>query len=243
MTSYNTSSYVKHSIESVLAQSYKNLEIIIVDDNSADDTSNLIKETAAKDRRVKFFTNKTNLGAFASKTLALKHTKGEFIVCHDSDDFAHCEWIERQIKPLLENSKFIASVSHWVKIDDNGVFYTRNIYPLLRRHVTSLMFKRAVLDKIGAWDIVRTGADSEFYKRLRIVFGKRSIKDIKLPLVIGAYRENSLTASPHSGYTSPARLAYVESYSRWHIECLKKGKKPIMTTDKRPFSVHREMVS
>ncbi|MDR0762728.1 MAG: glycosyltransferase [Campylobacteraceae bacterium] len=242
MTSYNTSSYVKYSLESILAQTYKNLEIIVVDDNSTDETPKIIKEIAAEDKRVKFFANKINIGTYASKTLALKHAKGEFIACHDSDDFAHNEWIKRQIKPLLKNSALIAAVSQWIKIDECGRYCARSAYPLLKLHSTSLLFrKKIVLEKTGSWDIVRTGADSEFYARLKLVFGKEAIKYIKLPLIIGAYRKNSLTASVEDGYDSHARLKYWEAWTKWHIDCFKKGEKPVMTADKRPFPIPKEI--
>ncbi|MDR2342170.1 MAG: hypothetical protein LBD84_03920, partial [Campylobacteraceae bacterium] len=75
--------------------------------------------------------------------------------------------------------------------------------------------------------------DSEFYVRLKLVFGRKAVRYIKLPLNIGAYREDSLTASPKDGYDSPARLGYWEAWTKWHIDCLKKRKKPTMADCKR----------
>jgi glycosyltransferase involved in cell wall biosynthesis len=247
VTTYNTSSYVKASLESLLNQTYKNIEIIAVDDKSTDDTVSKIADISAQDSRLKFFVNRENTGTFAAKTLALKQAKGEFVVCHDSDDFAHSEWIERQIKPLLENKKLVASVSQWIRVSNDGKYWTRNIYPFSRLNRTSLLFKKEiVLEKTGSWDIVRTGADSEFHARLKLVFGKEAVKYIKLPLTIGAYRENSLTTSSLDGYDkngiSPVRLAYWEAWTRWHIECLKKGKRPMMTASKRPFPAPEQII-
>jgi hypothetical protein len=245
VTVYNTSPYLKSSLASLLSQTYKNLEIIAIDDNSTDDSMEKLKEIASLDKRVKVLKNKINSGTFASKALALKYAKGEFIVCHDSDDFAHPEWIQRQIKPLLENKKFAASVSQWIRVDDNGGFKARSVIPQSRLNSASLMFRKAVLERVGLWDIVRTGADSEFYARFRLVFGKKAVKYIKLPLTIGAYRENSLTNSFSYGYDkngiSPVRLQYWEAWSKWHIERLKRGEKPIMPADKRPFPIPKEI--
>jgi glycosyltransferase involved in cell wall biosynthesis len=245
VTTYNTSPYVKSSLESLLSQSYKNLQIIVIDDNSTDDTVKRIKETAAKDNRVKFFINSANIGTFASKNIALKYAEGEFIVCHDSDDFAHPEWIQRQVEPLLENKKLAACVSQWIRVDNEGRYRARSIIPSSRLNATSLLFRKSVLEKTGSWDIVRTGADSEFYARLKLVFGKEAVKYVKLPLIIGAYRENSLTTSPLDGYDengiSLVRLAYWEAWNKWHIDCLKKSKKPIMPSLKRPFPVPQEI--
>jgi hypothetical protein len=244
VTTCNTSSYIKHSLSSLLSQSYKNLEIIVADDYSTDDTVSEIAKIASKDSRVKFFANSVNVGTYAAKTLALRYAEGEFVVCHDSDDFAHPEWIERQVKPLLENSKFVASISQWIKINDEGRYWARNAYPLSRLNRTSLMFrKNIVLEKMGSWDIVRTGADSEFHARLKLVFGKKAVKYLRAPFIIGAYREDSLTTSLSYGYDSPVRQAYWEAWMRWHIDCLKDGKTPMMNIDKRPFPAPEEIIT
>ncbi|MDR1614145.1 MAG: glycosyltransferase [Campylobacteraceae bacterium] len=247
VTTYNTSSYIKSSLASLLSQTYKNLEIIVVDDKSTDDTLSKIKDISAHDSRIKIIANSVNTGTFAAKTLALQQASGEFIICHDSDDFAHSEWIARQVKPLLENRKLIGSVSQWIRVSDEGKYWVQKICPLSRLNRTSLLFRKSVLENTSSWDIVRTGADSEFHARLKLVFGKNAIKYIKLPLTIGAYREDSLTTSHSYGYDkngiSSARLKYWEAWMRWHIDCLKKGRKPTIPQHERPFPAPKEILA
>ncbi|MDR1554431.1 MAG: glycosyltransferase [Campylobacteraceae bacterium] len=245
VTAYNTSCYISSALESLLAQTYKNIEVVVVDDCSTDDTSNIIHKIASCDKRVKYYKLPCNLGTFAAKTIGFTYASGDFILCHDSDDWLHPQLIAIQMSTLLQNKKLVAAVSNWIRIDNDGVYRTCYNYPLLRLNPTSLLFrKKIVLEKMGLWDIVRTGADSEFYTRMKLVFGRKAVQRIKLPLTIGAYRENSLMVSVDTGNSpkgmSPIRLAYWEAWTRWHIDCLKEGKKPIMTrwseaNPKRPF--------
>ncbi|MGM3372065.1 glycosyltransferase family 2 protein, partial [Escherichia coli] len=72
------------------------------------------------------------------------------MTCHDSDDWSHPEKLFRQISPLLLNHKLICSISDWIRLQDNGIFYARAVYPLKRLNPSSLLFRRAdVLQKAG----------------------------------------------------------------------------------------------
>ncbi|MDR1460636.1 MAG: glycosyltransferase [Campylobacteraceae bacterium] len=245
-TAYNTADYISSAIESLLAQTYKNIEVIVIDDCSTDDTPNIVRKIAMSDERVKYHRLSHNVGTFAAKTIGFQYTSGEFVICHDSDDWLHPEHIAIQMSPLLQDDKLIATASYWVRIDDNGIYRTHSNYPLLRLNRTTLLFrKNIVLKKMGLWDIVRTGADSEFYVRMKLVFGQKAVRQIKMPLTIGAYRENSLMTSVETGNgsegISPIRLAYWEAWTHWHIDCIKNNKKPMMTNwtktnPKRPFA-------
>lgn len=104
---------------------------------------------------------------------------------------------------------------------------------------------------MGAWDCVRTGADSEFYARLRLVFGKRAIKRVVQPLALGSHREGSLMTASDTGYSdtgiSPQRLAYWEAWGAWHIDCLRQERLPHLPLDltelaaNRPFAAPEEI--
>jgi hypothetical protein len=100
------------------------------------------------------------------------------------------------------------------------------------------MFRKdRILREAGGWDWVRTGADSEFYTRLRLIFGRSATKRISKPLTLGAQRPNSLMTAPTTGYNaagvSPSRLEYWESWTAWHIELLRRGVKPKLCIDRR----------
>ncbi len=102
---------LKRSIGSVLGQSYKNMEVIIIDDASIDKTSELIKKI--KDKRVKFIRFKKHQGAAKARNAGLKKAKGELIAFNDDDDLWHEKKLEKQIKAFRNASEKI------------GVVYTR----------------------------------------------------------------------------------------------------------------------
>lgn len=239
MTSYNSSEYIYSSIDSLLNQTYRTIEIIIVDDASSDNTQDIIADYAKKDDRIKPIYLKKNVGTYVAKTIGLKHSRGEFVICHDSDDFAHPAKIEEQVQPLLEDENLVFTTSYWIRLEDNGMYYARAVYPLLRLNPSSPMFrKNLVLKKAGGWDLVRTGADSEFLARLKLVFGTHSMKRIKKPLTFGAHREDSLMNAVDTGYNqlgmSPSRLAYWEAWNEWHLKKKREGKTSFMPCDFEP---------
>src|SRR5580765_8017685 len=86
MTAYNRENFIAEAIESVLSCSYKNFELIIVDDNSVDNTINIIRQYAVNDSRIRFFSNEKNLGDYPNRNKAASYAKGEYIVYLDSDD-------------------------------------------------------------------------------------------------------------------------------------------------------------
>ena len=250
MTAYNSSAYISSAIESLLNQTYENIELIIIDDASRDNTKEIIEDYAKKDNRVKPIYLKENVGTYVAKTIGLKHSHGEFIICHDSDDFAHPVKIEEQVHPLLEDDNLVFTTSYWIRLQDDGTYYARAAYPLLRLNPSSPMFRKSlVLKKAGGWDLVRTGADSEFLARLKLVFGTKSMIRIKKPLTFGAHREDSLMNATDTGYCelgmSPTRLAYWEAWNEWHLKERREGRTPYIPCDfelKRRFEAPKSIV-
>lgn len=86
MTAYNRQSFIAEAIESVLASTYTNFELIIVDDCSTDNTVNIANEYAIKDSRVKVYVNEKNVGQFNNRNRAATLAKGKYIKYLDSDD-------------------------------------------------------------------------------------------------------------------------------------------------------------
>lgn len=89
MTAYNREKYIGEAIESVLQSSYKNIELIIVDDCSSDNTINVATNYVAKDARVKLFRNEKNLGDYPNRNKAASYASGVYIKYLDSDDLIY----------------------------------------------------------------------------------------------------------------------------------------------------------
>ena len=86
MPSYNCGKYVEETIRSVQEQTYRNWEIIFVDDCSTDDTIRKVTEMQEKDSRIKLFGNQCNSGAAISRNKALREAQGRWVAFLDSDD-------------------------------------------------------------------------------------------------------------------------------------------------------------
>lgn len=119
MPSYNTGRYIKETIQSVLDQTYKSWELIIVDDCSTDNTEEVV--VSIKDERIKYFRNEKNSGAAVSRNRALREAKGRWIAFLDSDDLWMSEKLEKQIS-FMEKNGYSFSYTNYEEIDVDGNF-------------------------------------------------------------------------------------------------------------------------
>lgn len=117
MPSWNTDRFIKASIDSVLAQTYTNWELLIVDDCSTDKTDEVI--SSYKDDRIKYFKNLKNSGAAFTRNRAMREAQGEWIAFLDSDDLWAPEKLEHQIK-FMEKNGYKLSYTEYEKIDEDS---------------------------------------------------------------------------------------------------------------------------
>lgn len=117
MPSYNTASYIKKTIKSVLDQTYQKWELIIVDDCSTDNTDEVVAEI--EDTRIKYLKNDKNSGAAISRNRGLREARGQWIAFLDSDDIWMPEKLEKQIS-FMETNGYSFSYTNYEEIDVNG---------------------------------------------------------------------------------------------------------------------------
>jgi len=117
-TVYNCANYIKQSIESILNQTFKDFEYIIVNDGSTDATSVLIKEFASKDNRIILIDNKTNLGRVNSLNTALEKTRGQYVALQDADDISLPDRLEKQFSFLSTNPDYVLVGSNIIVMDE-----------------------------------------------------------------------------------------------------------------------------
>lgn len=233
LTAYNAAGRVRAALRGLLQQTYTNIEILAVDDASTDNTFQVLMDAAVEDRRIRPLSSPMNVGTYLAKNFGLAHAKGEFVICHDADDWSHPLRLEIQVKPLLKDSRLAATTSSWVRIEEDGSFYARPVHPVSRLNPSSPLFRKELVNnKIGAWDIVRTGADSEFHARLKLAFGARGVRRIHKVLALGEHHPGSLMNAKETGFSadgvSLTRLEYWEAWARWHINELRCGRRPVM---------------
>jgi len=102
MTAYNREKYIAEAIESVLASTYKNFELIIVDDCSTDNTFSIAKKYAANDNRIKLYVNDSNLGQFANRNKAASYASGKYLKFVDSDDIIYSYSLQIMMDAMLK---------------------------------------------------------------------------------------------------------------------------------------------
>lgn len=118
LSTYNDLPYLKESVESILNQSYKNFELILIDDGSNLKTKKYLK--TLKDKRIKLITNKSNLGLTNSLNIGLKAVLGNYVARMDADDISLPKRLESQLMFMINNPSVDISGS-WAKlIDKNG---------------------------------------------------------------------------------------------------------------------------
>ena len=128
MPCFNSEKFIHQAINSVLNQSYTNIELLICDDGSEDKSKNIINEFAEKDSRVIPLKNKHPKGAAGARNTCLDEASGDFIAFLDSDDFWYKDRIERHLKYMLENNLFF-SYSYNNVVDEEGKYINRLYAP------------------------------------------------------------------------------------------------------------------
>lgn len=175
INAYNRADVIAQTIESVLNQTYKNLQIIVVDDCSTDNTAEIVK--SFDDGRIELYVLPKNSGISNANNECLHRARGEYIAHLDSDDIWVSDKIEKQVKFLEENTRYGACFSHAGLIDGNSRIiqpddpcpqlydtyiinnmsqaeFVRFCYEKLNRIChCSMVMKKSVYEKLGDHDL------------------------------------------------------------------------------------------
>lgn len=146
IAAYNCENTLEKCIDSMVNQTYKDIEIIICNDRSTDNTFKVMEELAAKDERIKLINNSTNLKAAATRNRCIEIAEGEFIAIQDADDYSALNRFERQIE-ILNKYKDISYVStNMVRYDEDGiwgVFESKKERPVNKDFLSGLPYVHA----------------------------------------------------------------------------------------------------
>ena len=117
---YNADKYLKRTLDCVLNQTYKDFEVLCINDCSTDNSLNILEEFADKDNRIKVLSNKTNLGAPYTINIGINLAKGEYIYIHDSDDYIEEKYLECMVQKIeQENCDIVLNLS--IVNETNGI--------------------------------------------------------------------------------------------------------------------------
>ncbi len=241
MTAYNRQQFIADAILSVLASTFQNWELIIVDDCSQDSTVFIAKKYEAKDKRIKVFINKENLGDYPNRNKAISYAKGEYIMFCDSDDTLFSWSLNKMLDVIITDPNF--NFAMYCRHADD--FFLLSSSEALRKHFFSQQFlyigpggtfiRRSFINSIGGYP-EKYGPANDMYFNLKAVCNS----DITLlPFELVFYRI-------HNGQELNNRFSYMFNNYRYMRDALIELPMPFTEEErewlgkknKRRFAVH-----
>ena len=160
---FNGEPYLTQAIQSILNQTYRNFELIIYDNDSSDRTAEICREFAARDARIRYFRNATNLGAVRNFNLTVERASGEYFKWVAADDWIAPEFLAMSVKALQRDPSAVLCQSQVKLVDENGDEITNFHYP--KGHASSTIPSQRFGDALSQdrWDfevfgLIRTSA-------------------------------------------------------------------------------------
>lgn len=204
---YNRAHLIGRAIQSVLNQTYQNLEIIVVDDGSTDNTGEVIKKFQEHDKRIIYIKHEKNKGGSAARNTGIKAARGEYIAFQDSDDEWLPEKLEKQMEVFKNTSSKVGVVytgfwrikdnektyipQSWVKQKDGNIYFEL----LKGNFVTtqSIVVRKVSLERVGYFDekLPRL-QDWELVIRLSKYYDFKCIDE---PLLTSPFTPDSISAN------------------------------------------------
>lgn len=226
---FNAAPYIARTLRSVCQQTYQNLEVLVVDDGSTDQTTTLVDEFLSVDQRVRLL-QKSNSGVADARNLGIQHSRGEFIAPLDADDLWRPENLEKQVGYLVQAASTVAMTYAWsFNINEHdhltGGFHVAwwqgNVYlPLALRNfvgnASAVVIRRCCLDAVGYYDSSLRAQQAQ------------GCEDLELYLRIAARFQVGLVPEFLIGYRQVA-----DSMSR-HRRVMEKSQRLVLA------SIHRE---
>lgn len=214
MSAHDAGATLRYAIDSILAQSYQALELLVADDASSDGSYALLTQRYAGEPRVRLFRSRHNQGTYNVRNQLIAAARGELITFQDADDLALPTRIESQVRALSQGEK-VAAISEWLRVRPDGSFAFFPNGRAARLSIVSLMATRAALARVGPYPPARIGADLDIYRRILRSYGGARVVRLPAPLIFGLWSPRSLTRSAahqslESGYRSPSRRRYSE---------------------------------
>ncbi|MBD1913104.1 MULTISPECIES: glycosyltransferase family 2 protein [unclassified Leptolyngbya] len=221
---YNAASLIERTLRSVLSQTYQNLEILVVDDGSTDQTPEVVTAIAHQDSRLQLL-HQTNAGVAAARNLAIAHAQGEFVAPIDADDLWHPQAVEKLMERLQDAGDNTAVAYAWsIDIDEQdqslGIIHADmvqgNVLKTLLCHnfianASATLIRRRCLDQVGYYDPqlkaqnAQGCEDWDLYLRLAIHF-----QFAVVPEVLVGYRKVSSSMSGDFDQMARSHLLMLE---------------------------------
>jgi hypothetical protein len=216
MTAHDEAPRVGMAIDSLLAQTYGNFELLVVDDASTDGTSSVIRERSTRDSRIIPIALHANAGTFAAKNIALTRASGKYVMMHDADDWSHPERL-RIMLTALDVYHCQAVSSRIIRADETtGTPVADDVRNFCRWNPSSFLYRRDFFERHGGY-LNLLGGDCEFVARHEMLHGVKAHARLKLPLSIGLSKPQSLSRKFRGNNGGRRRLEDWEAWRLRHV--------------------------
>lgn len=215
---YNKAKYVSETIQSALNQTYDNIEIVIVNDGSVDNSSEIIKDFVDKNKNILFFNEKENKGVVHARNMAIDAASGEYILPLDADDTIEPTYIEKAIKILTKNPdigivyckarKFGRKNKIWKlpTFDKNKFIYENCIF-------CSALFRKKDFLTLGKYKPYMQNGYEDW--DLWLSFVEADLKPYRIDEVLFNYRQ--CNEKTRSDYTNKNKILWLQQILKNHI--------------------------
>jgi len=229
MPVFNAAPYLVQSIESILNQTLKNFEFIIIDDASTDSSWKIIKSFARRDPRIRACRNRLNLGVSTTSNIAISFARCKYLARMDADDISTSDRLEKQLKYLKSNPKTVIVGAQCTIIDQNDQIIGFKSFPISSTGINDMLFwaipvqqgymmiNRSLLPKSFTWySASKTSAEEvDLYFRLSQYGLFANLKDY-----LYFYRQIKSSLS----HLNPKKTFYLTLQSR--LNAIKNGFQP-----------------
>ena len=181
---YNNGKYIDKCLNSIINQTYTNIEIIIINDCSTDDTEQIILKYKNKDERILYLKNDKNIGVGATRNRGIEVSKGRYIYFLDSDDYIELNCIENLYNAISEEYSFSCMTKGYKEINGEIIPHSRSCEELMLLQSPSVcirLFNKKVIQESNVrFSNLKIGEDLEFVFKLMIYNNKISYVDMPL---------------------------------------------------------------
>ncbi|TAL50348.1 glycosyltransferase [Patescibacteria group bacterium] len=191
MSVYNGERFIREAVVSLLGQTFRDFELLIVDDGSSDATPQILEELTAQDTRCRVITNPTNIGLTKSLNIALRQAQGDYVARMDTDDVALPQRLEKQVLFLDTHQEVGIVGTAYQFIDNAGNVIGETSPPIadqdLRRVLiranpflhSSVIIRKTVLDRVQGYnETFRRAQDYDLWMRLSLLTKLANLPDI-----------------------------------------------------------------
>lgn len=180
MTSYNREKYLGFAIESVLASTYQQWELIIVDDVSTDRTFEIASSYAEKDSRIRIFRNEKNLGDYPNRNQAAAYARGKYLKYVDADDYLYPWGLTILVNLMEEYPEAGWGLCSLIQFPEKpfpilltgkqAYEYHYGGYEIFNKAPLSAIMRKEAFDKVGGFSGIRMAGDFEMWHRMALQF-------------------------------------------------------------------------